>query len=205
MGVGAPNGAGPAVQQKAHGALLAGTLGVEVHKNDLLPDLFHVAVGDHEGVVGIAVQGKAAHQVQHANIAEGGLERVDPPAGTLGREVCRTQDLFSLVQVGLKLRPCPGVVAQGDHIRAGTENGVRLPGRDSHNVCVFPVDHHKIYIVLFPVIPQALFQKAQPRFTAYISHRQNLNAHISPPARNVLHLYPIIPQIAYLYQWNLCT
>ena len=35
------------------------------------------------------------------------------------------------------------MVAQGDHVRPGVEDGVSLAGVDAHARGVFPVDHHK--------------------------------------------------------------
>lgn len=49
---------------KPGGPLFAGTLGVKVYKNDFFLYLRHVALGNDEGIVRIAVQREAAHEVQ---------------------------------------------------------------------------------------------------------------------------------------------
>ena len=111
MGVRSPYGARPAVKHEAHRALLAGALGVEIHKDYFLLDLLHIAVGDDEGIVGITVQREAAYQVQHAHVAERRFEHADTAAGALRREVCWTEYAAPLVKIRSQLRARPGVIA----------------------------------------------------------------------------------------------
>ena len=203
MGVGAPDGAGLPVQQVAHGQLLTGALGMEVHQDDLLLDLCHIPVGNDKGVVGIAVQGEAAHQIQHAHIPEGGAEHADAPAGALGAEVGRAQNLPPLFQVGLQLRPGPGVVAQGDHVRPRPEDGVGLPGGDAHHVGVLAVDHGEIDIIILLEIFQSVLQKSQARFAAHIAHGQYPHAHPVASAVSNCFYFIIVPQIGSMVQCNL--
>ena len=178
MGVRAPHGAGLAVKQVAHRALLACPLGVKINEDYLLLYLRHISVCDDEGVVGVRVQREAPHEVQHAHITEFSRKHRDAAPRTLGAEVCRAQDLAPLVKIGLKLGPCPGVVAEGDNVRARAEDGVRLARRDADDVRVFTVHDGKIYVMRFLDFFEILVQKRKSRLAADIAHGQYSNAHL---------------------------
>ena len=177
MRVRAPHGAGAAVEKEAHRALFAGPLGVEVHQDDLLADLLHEAVGDDEGVVGVDVEREAAHQVEHAHVAEVGGIDLDALAGALRREVRGAQDAAALLQIGAQLGPRPGVVAQRHHVRAGVQDLIRLLGRDTDDVGVLAVDDDEIDALLLAVGPQIVAQESQPGLAAHVAHGQDLDAH----------------------------
>ena len=180
MGVRAPDRGGAAVEHIAHRAFLARALGVEVHKDDLLLYLGHVPVGNYKGIVGVAVKREASYQVQHADITEGRGVYVYAASGALRAEVCRAEDLATLIEIGLKLRARPCVVAERDDVRAGAEDRIGLPRRDADDVCIFTVDDGKGDVLFLFVFFQALFQKIQTRLAAHVADRQYSYAHIYP-------------------------
>ena len=90
----------------------------------------------------------SADQVDHRNAAEARFEHVPADAGLLRREIGRAQDALRFFHIGDQLALAPGVVAHGDHIRAGVEDFLGLPGQQPQNGGVFPVDHTKIDLFL---------------------------------------------------------
>ena len=69
---------------------------------------------------------RSAHEQAHSLRAV-----VDPPAlsGCLRREIGRTEDVRAAVQIRHDLLLAERVVAERDHVRAGGEDVVRLPGQ----------------------------------------------------------------------------
>ncbi len=177
MRVRAPYGARPPVEHKAHGALLARALGVEVHKDNLLLYLRHVPVGNDEGVVGVGVEREAPEQVEHAHIPERRGVDIDALAGALRTEVRRAQYAPPLVEIGAQLRARPRVVAQRHHVRPGAQQRVRLLGRDADDVRVFTVDDGEGDVLFALVVAQTRGQKIQSGLAAHIAHGEDLNAH----------------------------
>ena len=148
MRVRAPDGGDAPVEIKAHGALFARALGVVVDEDDLRLHLLQNLVGDEEGVIRVHVEREAAHEV-HDRELDAALRLEFAPAAprALRREVRRAQNALVRVQIGLQLIAHPGVVAERDHVRAGGEKIVRLPGRDADDVGVLPVHDAEIDIL----------------------------------------------------------
>jgi hypothetical protein len=154
---------------------------MEIHQYYLFPDLLQITVGNHEGIVRVYVQREAADKAHHAHVPEGRLVHVYALAGALGGTVCRAQDLAPLVQIRTQLRPGPGVVAQGYHVRAGLEYGVRLFGRNAHHVGVFAVYHAEVDIVFLFIIFQPFLDKIKAGLAANVAHGQYFCTHAACP------------------------
>ena len=150
---------------------------MEVHEDDLLPDLRHVAVGDDEGVVRVGVEREAAHEVEHAHVPKLALVDGDAAPRTLGGVVGRAQDARALVQIGLQLGARPGVVAERDHVRARAEDQIRLLRRDAYHVRVFAVDDRERDVQFLLIGFQMLFQMIEAGLSADVAHRKNPDLH----------------------------
>ena len=148
--MGPPHRRRPAVQVPAHGPLLAGGLGVEVHQQQVIASPADKVVGRLEGAVQVGVQVHPAHDVQHAQPQP--LTGIDPkaPAGHPAGIVGGAEDALLLVQIGADLDAVPGVVAQGDDIGPGLQDAPGLGGGDAHAGGVLSVDHGKVDPQLFP-------------------------------------------------------
>ena len=178
MGVGAPNGACPALQKIAHRQLFAGGLGVKVHEHELHVLVVGENVVHHdEGVVGVGVQREAAQRVHDAELPEGRFVHAEALAGTLGGVICRAQAAGGAGEIILQLRARPGVVAQRDHVRPGGEDLLALRGRHADDVGVLPVDHGKIDAVLLLHGAQRPAEVFQPRLAADVAHREHSDCH----------------------------
>ena len=119
MGVGPPHRRRPAVQVPAHGPLLAGGLGVEVHQSQVIPLPAEQEVGRLEGAVQVGVQVHPAHQVHHQDVQPLAPVHPGPPARDPAGVVGGAEDARLLVQKSPDLDAVPGVVAQGNHVRPG--------------------------------------------------------------------------------------
>ena len=188
MGVGAPHGLDLAVQKPAHGPLLAGGLGVEVHQGQVGAAAAQQAVGHFKGVVQVGVQLRPAHQIQNGDAQP--LAGVDahaparhPPGVVGGAENARL-----LVQIVPDLQPVPGVIAQGDHVGPGLQNAPGLGGGDAHAGGVLPVDHHKVGLRLLPQPVQTAGENVQAALAHHVANGQYIQKHscvllqIIPPA-----------------------
>jgi len=152
VGVGPPHGLDPSVQIPAHGPLLAGGLGVEVHQDHvgLGPFFLQDLVGQGEGGGQVAVQLEPAHEVQHADPqALGAVVEAKAPAGEVGGVVGGPEDVGVVLQVVGDLELAPGVVAQGDDICAGVEDLLGVAGEKADAGGILSVDHGEVDLMLF--------------------------------------------------------
>ena len=189
MGVGAPDDAGAALEEKAHRELFAGGLGVHVNEDDLRRVLRQQLVGDDEGIVRVRIEREAPYEVQNADAAEGHFVFRPAPARALGREVCGTQSPRGVVQIGLELIPCPGVVSERDDVRSRVEHALALFRRYADDVRIFAVDGAEAYIFKLFQRFEVLFKEAEPRLPADVTDRENIDDHfgcISFPSDSII-------------------
>ena len=178
--MGAPHGLGAAVQIPGHGPLFAGGLGVEVHEHHVcvLALSGEDAVGLLEGGGEVAVQLKAAHEIQHADAKPlGAFKHTEAPAGEIGGEVGRAQDIGALVQVIRDLEPAPGVVAQGDDIGSGVENFIGVAGQQAQPGGVFAVDDGEVDVVFFFQSPEVVVQAVKPPLRHHVPDGKDVQQH----------------------------
>ena len=121
----------------------------------------------------------------------------DAAAGALGAVICRAEDARALGQIGLELRACPGVVAEGDHVGPGAEDHVRLPGRDADDVGVLAVYDGEGDVIFLLEGLEPLFQTVETRLPADISHRQYFHDHGKALPTESISDFIILPQIAW--------
>ena len=148
MRVRSPDGADLSVKQKAHGALFARALGVEIDKNYPLAYLLHVAVGYDKGVIRVRIEREMPHQVHDAHIAEARFVNVYAASRTLRSAVCRAQYLAPLIEIRSQLGTRPCMVSEGDNVRSGVEYHIRLARRYADNICVFAVYDDEVKLQL---------------------------------------------------------
>ena len=200
MGVGSPHGLDPAVQIPPHGPLLTGGLGVEVHKHQVGLHLRQNPVGGVEGGVQVGIQLKPAHEVHHPQPQPLG-PLIDPkaPAGEVGGKVGRPQDVGAVLQIVLDLQLVPGVVAQGDHIRPGVKNLLRVLGQQAQTGGVLPVDHGEVDVIFLLQGPQAAAQAVQAPLGHHIPHGKYIQQHGKVPplgskSRLIFYYMPFAPK-----------
>ena len=112
-------------------------------------------LGGAEGVVQ-GVHEQAAHDVDHQGAAAvPELRDVGAAAGGAGREVGRADDPRLGFEEGDDLPPVPGMVAEGDHVGAGLQEGPGHVGGEAEAVGgVLAVHHHEVE-------PEAIAQSGQ--------------------------------------------
>ena len=177
--MGTPKGGDTAIQVVGHGQLFAGGSSVELHqcKGGLVRLRLQQLIGGGKGIFRVEVQVAAAdeHQYRHAERAAVYHLTAVPRRAT--GKVGGPEDIALLVQIGGDLRLAEGVVAQGDHVRAGGKQGLRLRLRQAAAGDVLPIDHGEAHIMLLFERPQLLFQQLQARFAGHIAQCQNLVFH----------------------------
>ena len=109
-----------------------------------------------------------------------------PPAGTgfknaitltrrLGCQIGRPDDIPVVLQIGDNILFAVGMVSQGNHIRTGGKNAVRLLGCDAHTAGIFSIDNGKIRTG-FPLDPaQHMGHGQQAGLRYHITHGQNFH------------------------------
>ena len=150
---------------------------MEIDKNYLFPYLLHVSVGNDKRIVGVGVKREMSHKAHDTDIAERCFINIDTSARTLRRTVGGAQNFASLLEIGTQLGARPGVVAEGDNIRSGVENHIRLLRRNADNICVFAVDHDKVQLHFLAYPAQVFIQIIKARLAANIANCQNFYAH----------------------------
>src|SRR5699024_9532002 len=172
------------VQVPAHGPLLAGGLGVEVHQHHVgaLHALEH-PVGGGEGVFKVAVHLAPADEVDDPD-AHPLWAVVHPPApaGHPAGVVGGTEGVAVALQEVGDLDAVPGVVAQGDHVGPGVEDLPGLPGQNAHAGGVLPVDHGEVDVLELFQLPQVAAQVFHPGIPHHVAHGQYVQYHSAPPS-----------------------
>src|SRR4051794_15929249 len=170
VGVRAHDAGDAAVEQPAHGDLLAGRLGVEVQGDvggvEALDDRLRLGEGGAP-----AGQEDVARQVDDGEAQAVALDDRHARAGVRAQVVVRAQQPRLAIEVGEDLAAVVGVVAQGDHVDAGAEQLVGGLRGDPHPArAVLAVDHD------------------EGRLVALAQHRQQVQEDLSTrPADQVAH------------------
>ena len=155
MGVGADHQRRQAIEAVAHGLLLAARLGMDVDDGGL-----------HGAAEGVALQLRLhgaerviqrIHEQPAHDVDDQGLTAIiqhrheGAAAWRAGGEVHRADDPVLGLQVGDDLLAVPGVVAQGDDIAAGQEEGARHVRREAEAVAgILAIHDHQFGAELGP-------------------------------------------------------
>ena len=154
---------------------------MDLHQNDLRPDLLQDLLDPQEGIVRTVVHVHPADQVDHRYFARFGIEDLPAPARHLGGVVGRTDDLGAVIHIVHDLPLGPGMVAQGNAVGTGIQNVLRLVRGDAHHGGIFAVDHHKIS-ACFPLqLPQIPADPFQTRIAHHIAYGKDLEIHGTAP------------------------
>ena len=177
--MGTPKGGDTAIQVVGHGQLFAGGSSVELHqcKGGLVRLRLQQLIGGGKGIFGVEVQVAAADEHHHSHGKGAAVHYLISVAGRAAGKVGGPEDIALLIQIGGDLGFTEGMIAQGDHIRAGGEQRLRLRLRQAAAGDVLPIDHGKAHVMLLFECPQLLFQQLQARFAGHIAQRQNLVFH----------------------------
>ena len=117
---------------------------MKIHQIDLRLHLLKEPVGHNKGRGRVIIQIHLPLQIADADLPAAAFQKDIALPGLLGREVHGPEDLAVIVQIITDLPVAEGVVAQGDHIRAGRKDIVRQSGRDAAACRVFTVDHRQV-------------------------------------------------------------
>ena len=177
--MGTPKGGDTAIQVVGHGQLFAGGSGVELHqcKGGLVRLRLQQLIDGGKGIFRVEVQVAAADEHQYRHAERAAVYHLAAVPRRASGKVGGPEDIALLVQIGGDLGFTEGMVAQGDHIRAGGEQGLRLRLRQAAAGDVLPIDHGKAHVMLLFECPQLLFQQLQARFAGHIAQCQNLVFH----------------------------
>ena len=134
-------------------------------------------IGGGKGIFGVEVQVAAADEHHHGHGKGAAVHHLISVAGRAAGKVGGPEDIAFLVQIGGDLGLTEGMVAKGNHVRAGGEQRLRLRLRQTAAGDVLPVDHGEAHVMLLFERPQLLFQQLQARFAGHIAQRQNLVFH----------------------------
>ena len=177
--MGAPDGADAAIQMVAHGQLLRGGFGVEVHQNQLGVQLRQQLFHQQKGIVRAEGHVAAANEIHHSHRSGLGLKDAPAPARLLGRKVGGPQKIGTVFHHGDDVPTVPGVIAQGDDVGSGIQNLVGMGGRQTHHGGVFAVDHTEIHTILLLQLSQHGSEIFDAGGGYHIAHGQNVQFHRS--------------------------
>ena len=181
MGVGAPQGADPAVQIVAKRQLFTGGLRMEIHQGKIRSALLQQPVRQSKGIFGVPLECAAADEVHHAEPQAIEIENLAAVARHSAGQVGGAQEPRGLIQHTANLHFAEGVVAKGHGVGSGVIDPPRLLAGQTHAGDVFPVDHGERNVFQLLQGPQMAFQMGETCLAYHIAHSQNGIEHGVPP------------------------
>ena len=160
---------------------------MDLHQDQGRIDLFQDLIHQQEGIVRGIVHAAAANEIHHRHVPGSGLVDAPAYAGGLRRQIGGPQDPAGIIQIVHDFPPGKAVVAQGDHIRPGIQNILRLVGRDAYRAGILSVHHRKIRLGLADQLSQTPAYPLHPRLTDHVPHSQHLKIHGLTPFRFCFH------------------